>query len=612
MTSANTSSKIHRRTVREWLEFPYEWRIPVYQRHYAWDAEEEFGPTEQFWKLVAEYAEKRLDDRPVFPNYFGAILVENRSEDLDQQRYDVVDGQQRLTTITVALFSLLGLAAQQGHKPKFAKEFARYIFCDHAANPPQQPKLVPTNFDQVQYQNLLYHAYPESEPAERRKRVANDDKSMVIRACHFFNQRFGEFFDRHTKGDAEMVIDALCDALLDGFSLVAIPLEKNDEAQKIFEALNNTARPLTTFDLIRNNIFYRADKEEKGLDEKLFHGDMWQQFETNFWEQPFNKKGGDNHVETYVARMLVAKQKKLLLLKRNSIYLEYKKFATDNHDFYGVKKEIEAISEYVDVYKHLVGENNNNPVSDEFDFGYFKSNYKDVVVFLPVIFTIATLDASAEDKQKMINLLESWFIRRNICKLAGDYNKQVPQMCEKLTSRNALSAFADMLHESQDDTRAFPSRARLEATLQTVDFYSQKLAWYVFDRMVWDATSHTRNARRHIDKRTMTIDHLIPQGWDENEEWRKTLIGHGDDIVAIKIHTIGNLTPVEKGINSGKSNLPWTIKDGKGARDWLRESDLKITRDLAESNESWAIEQVDERTKALASTICEIWPDDTA
>ena len=66
-----------------------------------------------------------------------------------------------------------------------------------------------------------------------------------------------------------VTIDALIDTITNGFDLVLIQLKQTDEAQKVFESLNNTARPLTTFDLIRNNIFYRADKELSGSDEKV-------------------------------------------------------------------------------------------------------------------------------------------------------------------------------------------------------------------------------------------------------------------------------------------------------------------------------------------------------
>ena len=594
---------------------PYQWRIPVYQRHYAWNAEEEYGPTNLFWDVVKDQAKKRLDaqdpdDKKPAPHYFGAVLVESKPESLSSfMPHDVVDGQQRLTTLNVALFSLIGLAGKKGYKDQFKNELAKYIFTDDQKR--DHPKLLPTNFDQNQYQNLLYWAYSESEPGKRDKSEYYD-KSMVVRACHFFNNCFEKFVENNDKGDSEIPLKALQNALLDGFQLVVIPLEKTDEAQKIFEAINNTARPLTTFDLIRNDIFYRADKEAPSLDVELFRSKTWQQFETPFWEDNFNKKGEKEpkHIETYIERMLVAKQKTFLLLNRNSIYREYKAFAEKlyNKGIF-VKYEIEEISAYVDIYKHLVGANQDDRKLNKVDFGYFKSHHVNTVVFLPIIFIIATCDAPLEDKQRMIKLLESWYIRRSVCNLKGDYNKQAPKLCEKLGSAPSYAKLDNFLKESEDETRVFPKKDTVESILFGLDFYSRKgIVKYVFESIVSHTTSDTRNERRDI--KGLTIDHIFPQGWKDNKYWRKALNGHDEGTINTKIHTIGNLTPMSKGTNSGKSNLPWDpITDKSGARWWLKQSDLKMTRDLAEKD-SWDIKDIDERTRELVKIICDVWPYD--
>ena len=613
--SSNKTDNIYRKTVREWLEMPYEWRIPVYQRHYAWDADKDFGPTQSFWEIVEEQAKERIiiknpNDKQPAPHYFGAILVEHKPESLsDVQRYDVVDGQQRLTTLNIALFSLIGLATKKGHKEGVKDELSKYIFSDPSPDKRKKPKLVPTNFDQDQYQNLLFHAYKESKP-EKRERSEHYDKSMVVRACYFFNKHFEKFLENNDKGDITLPIKALQDTLLDGFAFVVIPLEEADEAQKVFEAMNNTAEPLTTFDLIRNNIFYRAAKEEPGLDEELFHGETWKKFEVPFWETYVNKKGGEKHIETYIARMMVAKQKTYMLLNVNSIYKEYKNFAMNHPEIkgMGVADEIELIYEYVDVYQYIVGEINKNPISDNCDFGYFKSHHLNTVVFLPIIFILAKCDASPEEKQRMLKLLESWFMRRSVCNLAGDYNKQIPKLCERLGSRPTYAKLNDFLKDSDDPTKIFPDKDAVESTLYGLDFYARKgIVKYVFESIVSHTTSDSRNERRDI--KGLTIDHILPQGWSENDIWKNELHEYDDGTISTKIHTIGNLTPMAKGTNAGKSNLAWVIENQKDARGWLGESDLKMTRDLAKKP-SWTIKGIDERSKKLAEIICEIWPDD--
>ncbi len=616
---------IERKTVREWLDMPFQWHIPVYQRHYAWDAEQNYGPTHLFWDEIKRQANDRLEARKESgenppAHYFGAILVESKPVKLKSiQPYDVVDGQQRLTTINVALFSLVGLAMRNGLGERIKEEVEGYIFTDEKNKQENDSsKLLPTNFDRAQFLNLLISAYPEADSGVEFREDGHD-KSMVVRACHFFNLKFEKFVNaKNGEDDVEIRFRALLDSLLDGFELIVIPLAETDKAQLVFESMNNTARPLTTFDLIRNNIFYRADQERpgQGHDVRLFNDTLWQQFEQYFWEEPFNKTGDDNHIETYVARMMIAKQKQLIDLNRESIFREYKKFA-ENLENRGidVSREIREISEYVKVYKYLVGTISRNPIvsdaDEELDFGYFKKRYKESLVFFPVLFTIATCKAHFDDKQKMLRLLESWHVRRLVCDHLGGINKIMPTICEKLSKIPSYETLDEYLKESNEDniTRGFPSDSKVQSSLMHRDFYKRKkLASHIFDRVIWEETSATKHDKR--DTSNQTIDHVFPQSWDSTE-WEDVVKDHDVEKVDEKINTLGNLAPLKKGINAQKSNKPWgdnKSEDGC-ARYWLDKCDLQHTRNLADKPK-WDVEEIDKRNKELAAKICEIWPCD--
>ena len=99
-----------------------------------------------------------------------------------------------------------------------------------------------------------------------------------------------------------------------------------------------------------------------GSDVKLFKSEPWQQFEDTFWEKTPGRSDKITHVEAYIARMLMAEKQKFLLLNRNAIFKEYKEFADDQAaNGLSVQAEIETISEYVDIYKYLVGERKEKP-----------------------------------------------------------------------------------------------------------------------------------------------------------------------------------------------------------------------------------------------------------
>ena len=605
------SNNDHRKTVGEWLSKPYEWRIPVYQRHYAWNPDDGFGPTQLFWEIVEEQACKRLNKKNVDPHYFGAILVENknnRDEFPNIHMYDVVDGQQRLTTINVAMFAIIGVASQLDYRGKVQGKLAKYIFNGSSPDAREQPKLAPTNFDRTQFSNLLCSAFDQEQLNQDDNERAQQSK--IVQACNFFKEQFKEFIETRGNDNELAAIDALIDTIVDGFELVLIPLKKTDEAQKVFESLNNTATPLTTFDLIRNNIFYRADKAETGLDVRLFNSDRWMQFEDPFWEKKHGqRKDGNTHVEAYMARMLMAKRKRFLPLSRNSIFKEYKDFANlEGCKALDVKTEIKTISEYVDTYKYLVGESNRNPLGADFEFGYFLFTWCKSMDFYPTIFSIVTCDVSVEEKQEMLSLLESYVIRRHICGLpSGDYNKQAPRICKELGNKPSCEKLDEFLKESKDaTTRTFPGKKEISTGCLNNNFYKKdrNLKIYIFNKIARHTTT-TRNEQR--DTSGLTIDHIMPQTWTEKNGWKQASNQFKDEDIDRKIHTIGNLTPMSKGLNSQKSNHDWNGE--KGARSWLRKCDLTMTRDLSDKDK-WDIDDIDKRSEELATTICKIWLED--
>ena len=600
-------SNDHRKTVRQWLSMPIQWKIPVYQRHYAWDAEEDFGAPQLFWNVVEEQAKERLNSgRPPPPHYFGAILVDDKTKTPEEaiNYYDVVDGQQRLTTLSVAMFALIGVAKSHGHAEAIKKDLEEYVFI---VPQQKQPKLKPSNFDRDKYNTLLRTAYRTDVPEDWNIRDQYD-KSKVIYATDYFYQQFRKFVNKHRQEDTTDSINSLRDALLDGFELVLIKLATTDKAQKVFESMNTTGKLLTTFDIIRNDVFERAADEQDGLDEQLFETDLWQQFEQPFWEDHPGKRGdGITHIEAYIARMLMAKERKYILLNRNSIVKAYKdKYATSPYRS-DVEKEVEDISSYVKVYKYLVGAPaSKNPVDDRLKFGYFMLSECKNLDFAPIIFVIATSKAPIEEMNRMMKLLESYVIRRALCGFSdANYNKQAPSICKFLGTNPTYEKLHESLTSSNEVTSVFPTDKRIVEGCLNEPIYkskSKKYLKYIFDCLAHELLDNKDEIR---DIKGLTVDHVIPQSWMDTS-WKNYLNdrGFGDDVVESKLHTIGNLTPMSKGRNASKSNNPWSGADG--AQKSLKECNLKMTSALGK-NDEWDIVKVTARSKELAEKIFDIW-----
>ena len=592
----------HRKSVGEWLKLPYVWRIPVYQRHYAWDANMESGPIHLFWETVQEQTVARLNGKTPSPHYLGAVLVENKTNPHAADgitRYDVVDGQQRLTTIQIALLALIKVAGECSCDLK--SELEKYVFSNRERD---ETRLFPTNYDNHQFRAVLFYAYDVIIGIDVQNTIQeNTDRSKILSTFKFFKQVYNKVVRDNYQHSEEKIIRAIMNTLTEGFDIVRIVLHPTDEAQKVFESLNNYAKPLTTFDLIRNNVFYRAASVRPGEDQRLFKTKEWQQFEKPYWEGRADggKSNWSTHIEAYVARMLVAQVRTNFLFNRNEIFRTYKKFCADMN-FPSIDEEIKTLSCYVNVYKYLDKEIDRNPIANGVSFGVFLHDVWKNRDFYPVIFAIAGSDVGVDEKQKMINLLESYVIRRAVCGLAtGAYNQYAVTICKELGDEPCYETLHKVLKRATVDTNVFPDDAKVMSNCGVTNFYKVPFARYVFKEI--EQFGQDSAERGNIDLDEMTIDHILPQTWDSNEEWKKMLsVDVSSEEITNYINVIGNLTLMSRVRNARIANRSFNeIK-----RELLRQSPMKINRELAEE-ETWNVEKIRARSKFLADEICKIW-----
>lgn len=601
----------HRKTVGQWLKQPFEWRIPVYQRHYAWDSELESGPIHLFWETVEEQTVARLKGDEPARHYLGAVLVDDKTEpgSIDAvKRWDVVDGQQRLTTIQIALLALIRVATDEYQCGDQIKEdLVNFVFSDKGSN---RPRLEPTNFDRQQFQKVLFDVYdvlPDVGSPKASKE--NADKSKIVSTFEFFKGTYKSLVGKHSHSETD-IIRAIKESLLDGFDIVLIALRETDEAQKIFESLNNYAKPLSTFDLIRNNVFDRAAKDP-GKDVKLFWSPDWQRMEKPYWEGKANNRRSDSstHIEAYIARMLVAKMQKEFRFNRNEIFRTYKAF---HKTFSSINEEIKGLADYLDIYRYLDGDTERNPVETDVDFGVFRHGIWPNRDLYPVIFLIAgSVSASPQQKRRMLRLLECYVIRRGVCKLShGHYNKHALSICVELGDNPSYEALSKMLKAATKDTTVFPDDERVKTACVSEKFYKSPFQRYVFECI--EKSMHSLRVEKvDVAEGQLTIDHILPQGWEKNEEWKRMMLVADSDrgeaaamVINAYLDTIGNLTLMSGPNNSVKSNRPLDE-----VKDLLEDSTVKLNRQLANET-SWNLEKITARSKDLATKICEIWPYD--
>ena len=611
------SDQNNRKSVGEWLSRPFVWRIPVYQRHYAWDLESEIksghtGPIHLFWETIEEQTLSRLQDKKTRPHYLGAVLVDNKTERGATDgitRYDVVDGQQRLTTIQIAMLALGKVAENYYLHEEIKAESKKYLFFDEEN---KRSRLEPFNFDNKQFQALLFDIFPGviMDFGINGVPEKNARKSKIVSTFQFFRNKYTNFLEEVTKTHKpHKAIHTILNVLVQGFDIVLIVMDEQDNPQQVFESLNNYSKPLNTFDLIRNKIFYRASEEDEGLDIKYFRTHTWQQLEDPYWEESSERRrNGTPHIQAYVAKMLVANMGKRVHFNRNEIFNAYKKF-TGN--IKSSKEEIEALVQYADAYRYLDGKTDQNPIGPDISFGVFMYREWKNRDFYPVMFSIIGSTASVAEKQNMLQLMESYIIRRNVCepRHAID-NRQLTAMaiCEKLHNQFDYANLDSLLKKGQKDIPVLPDDDRVQYGCVRNWFYGSPVQQYIF-QMIEESLHDQKMERIKVEDGILTVDHILPKGWLKNEKWRNMILGEsGGDIDAFRtelsIDSIGNLTLMSNTKNEEKANLHFDE-----IKHLLASSTVKLNQGLAKESE-WNLDKIRERSKWIAEKICEIWPYD--
>ena len=284
--------------------------MPIYQRHYVWNEKKQWEP---FWADIRTKAIERLEGRDRrFSHFMGALVLESRGAFSAKRvpSFQVVDGQQRLTTFQLFLAAARDYATSAKLEAT-ASNIDSYLYNDklHLMEEPdiEKFKVWPTQYDRPLFIDILTLGraklrakYPDWFYKGQDKIYTYSYIPKLMLAYGYFFEKIkhavetsdleSEFTDASTEVDSghpnESKLDAIWQALVEEFKVVEIVLEDGDDAQVIFETLNERGEPLLAADLIRNNIFQRADARTKPGEptaEKLF--DLhWKSFENRFWE----------------------------------------------------------------------------------------------------------------------------------------------------------------------------------------------------------------------------------------------------------------------------------------------------------------------------------------
>src|SRR5262245_1114043 len=251
--------------------------VPLFQRPYVWNEENQWEP---LWNDVVRVADRRLrrpNDKH-HPHFLGAVVLQQvqRPTGLMQQR-TIIDGQQRLTTLQLFLDALYAeLLSIEALAPAMRIEPLVTNAEPFRSKPEDRFKVWPTNRDRS-----AFNAVMGSKPPVDYEAVGYRGERMV-EAHRYFSEQARHWLSLNGPEAVSARAAAIETVVRDHLQMVVIDLAADENAQEIFETLNARGAQLTAADLIKNFIFQRLLESEADVEDAYQR--YWKEFETGFWE----------------------------------------------------------------------------------------------------------------------------------------------------------------------------------------------------------------------------------------------------------------------------------------------------------------------------------------
>ncbi|MBM0604401.1 DUF262 and DUF1524 domain-containing protein [Helicobacter pylori] len=528
--------------------------IPIYQRLYSWKKEQ----CEQLWDDIIKIG----GNDKMNGHFIGSILYA-RVDGTHSSPLLIIDGQQRLTTITLLFIALRDhLNDEDELLEKFSHQKIqnRYLINSDEKGD-KKFRLILSESDKDTLLSLI--------DKDRRKPSEPSLKIME-------NFKLFEEWIRKNTDKLETIFKGL-----EKLMIVWIALEKGkDDPQLIFESMNSKGIELTQTDLIRNYIVMETEVEKQ----EYFYNQYWRAMEEDFKQ---NEKLFDQFVRHY----LTIKTRDIPNIHK--VYEVFKRYQQER----GIETEVllQDLQKYCGFFCQIVFKKEDDKdlnkalsflVDLEMDVIYpllleLYSDYSDGVL-------------SKQDFIPIIALIESYIFRRAVCGLGtNSLNKVFPSFTKHIQKDEyfkSLKAHFGYLTEKQ----RFPNNDEFKKLFITIDFYNFKRKKYFFERL----ENFERNERVYTHE--YTIEHIMPQTL--TEEWKRDL---GENFQAIHekyLHTIGNLTLT--GYNSEYSNN--SFQEKRDMEKGFKQSPLRLNQSLKDL-ESFGEKEIEKRANDLADWALEIW-----
>lgn len=539
--------------------------IPVYQRKYDWKEENCRQLYEDLKKIVTDKRDS---------HFFGSIVssvIPNGSK----IEYHIIDGQQRLTTVSLLLLAIKNLiskgnlVSEEGHLDEQINQ--RFLLSPWAKED-DRIKLRPVRSDR-----------------EALEKLYNGDEEEFDRSS---NLTINYQFFCEMLLCKEVTVDELF-AAIGKLEIISITLDHGDNAQLIFESLNSTGLALTEGDKIRNYVLMG----QKPKEQKQYYDDYWTKIE----------KCTNNEVSNFVRDYLSIKQQSTPSM--GNVYQAFKRYAEEHK--IPIKTLLFDLLKYARLYQKLISCKSGLDIQ-KLDDCLYRMKRLEIVVTRPFLMEVLRLNQddklSREDVLKIFLITENYLFRRNICEVpTAALNKVFLHLNKEIqrydnNTNDYINKFVYALLSKKDSGR-FPNDKEFETALSEKKVYLMrgKYKAYLFERFENYGTIETKDVYNHLDNNVYTIEHIMPR--HITPSWMEALGPDAMEIHDTWLHRLANLTLT--GYNPSLSNKSFEEKRDSEEGGY-KVSGLRMNQKIS-TKQKWGLDELEERNEEMIALAKKIW-----
>lgn len=562
-----TNFKTENNTYRKLIGNGLTYRIPRFQRDYSWTDQE----WEDLWSDIIDSMQAGGDPA----HYMGYLVLQSQ----DEKTFDVIDGQQRLTTLSIIVLAVLKnlryLINENNDPEKNQRRFDQIIqtyigYLDPVTLITKSKLTLNRNNDNY-YQNYLVSL------GHLPQRGFRASEHNLRKAFEWYEKNIREYVKK-SNGDRGVALASLLESMSDRLFFTVISVTDELNSYKVFETLNARGVRLSSTDLLKNYLFSVLSRDLEHQNEMQALEDRWESMVSRLGSESFQ----DFLRSHWISRKTFVRQSHLFKTIRSKI-----------NDRATVFELLRGMDEDMDTYLALT-----NPEASQWsaELKLCAQHLRMFRVRQPFsLLLTAHRTLSTKDFSIVLRAIEVISFRYNVIgsQPANEQERAYYAVAQKLNMRDISNAnqVLDVLQSVYPNDELFKA-SFVDKTIRTTDSRNNRVVRYILCELEKQANGIAHD----FESDAFNIEHILPQNPEVG--WEK----FSDEEVNALTYRVGNMALLEKGRNKSIGNSSYEFK-----RPVLLDSAFLLTKKIGEENSDWTPERISARQKKLANIASSVW-----